>query len=105
VPDFYQDCHSKRDVIIKAKAEYVPLYGAGPSLKQAIIENRYIPLGLTVSVKSHVNLFGSLVKKHFIEIIACNILLNPNTGAVAATYCEPPQRQEGEIPPWRRHFP
>lgn len=95
MPEFYQDCHSQRDVIIKTNSEYVPLYGAGPSLQQAIIENRHIALGLTISVKSLINLFGNLVKKHFTEVIACNVLLNPNTGIVSATYCEPPLRQEG----------
>ncbi|KAG0616096.1 hypothetical protein M758_5G090000 [Ceratodon purpureus] len=106
VPDFYQDCHSKRDVVIKANSEYEPLYGAGPSLQQAILENRHIALGLTISVKSHVNLFGSLVKKHFTEIIACNVLLNPNTESVTATYCEPPRREEsGDIRRLRRHSP
>jgi hypothetical protein len=106
VEDFYQDCHSERDFTIKANSEYEPLYGAGPSLQQAILENRHIALGLTISVKSHVNLFGNLVKKHFAEIIACNVLLNPNTGAVTATYCEPPLRQEGgDIPRLRRHSP
>lgn len=106
VPGFYQGCNSERDIIIKANAEYEPLYGAGPSLQQAMLENRHIPLGLIISLKSHVNVFGNIVLKYFIQTHVCNVMLNPNTGTVTATYCEPPRKQEGyDISRFKRHSP
>ena len=95
VSDFQEDCNSQREISITANSHDVPLYGAGPSLKQAIVDHHHIPLGLTIDVKSQINLFGGIVRKYFLTTIACDVLFNPDTGAVAATYCEPPKLQDG----------
>lgn len=94
VPDFQEDCNSQREVSIATNSHDVPLYGAGPSLKQAIADHHHIPLGLTIDVKSQINLFGGIVRKYFLTTIACDVLFNPDTGSVAATYCEPPKMQD-----------
>lgn len=95
VPDFQEDCNSHREVSITANSHDVPLYGAGPSLKQAILDHHHIPLGLTIDVKSQIKLFGGIIREYFLTTIACDVLLNPDTGSVAATYCEPPKLQDG----------
>ena len=95
VPDFQEDCNSHREVSITANSHDVPLYGAGPSLKQAILDHHHIPLGLTIDVKSQIKLFGGIIREYFLTTIACDVLFNPDTGSVAATYCEPPKLQDG----------
>ncbi|CAK9855308.1 unnamed protein product [Sphagnum jensenii] len=90
VARFYQQRDSQSELMVAAEAKYVPLYGAGPSMKEAIAESRTIELGLTISVTATVRLFAGLMTKEYNQELTCRVSLDPNTGIVTSTACQSP---------------
>jgi len=75
---FCQQRESQSELKVAAEGtNYVPLYGAGSSMKQAIADKQSVWLGLTISIKASVRLFAGLMTKHYYQELACHVLLNP----------------------------
>jgi hypothetical protein len=62
---FCQQRESQSELKVAAGANYVPLYGTGPSMKQAIAYKQSVWLGLTISIKASVHLFAGLMTKDY----------------------------------------
>jgi hypothetical protein len=97
VARFYQQRDSQSELMVAAEAKYVPLYGAGPSMKEAIAESRTIELGLTISVTATVRLFAGLMTKEYNQELTCRVSLHPTTGIVTSTTCQSPDNNHQQL--------